>query len=274
MIALAHSQESAAQLAAWKEGRQPSSISGTRRAGGTSPPKPISRRPYSYASLASRPELQATIERVDAATSPTFMQYADLAPWWPVVYGTFPEYQLVLADANSGQHFAHGNMLPFSWDGTTKGLPQSAVELVRRALDDRRRGAHPTALGVLQIVVNPSGHASEVARRMQGVLTAFATAIQVTDLLVAVRPADAPNRSLDARREHLKSVAGGTPLGLIDAWRTVSADLDEWLSWTGVAAPASGEYLVPGALTPIEVDTSEEIGVYVEPRVWMRFRIG
>src|SRR5688500_16403573 len=97
----------------------------------------VTPRPYTLHTIAARPEHRAVVEWVDAAAYPAFMRHTDLAPWWPIIYGTFPEYQLVLADALTGEHVAHGNLLPFAWDGTPAGLPHSAVEMVRRALHDR-----------------------------------------------------------------------------------------------------------------------------------------
>jgi hypothetical protein len=33
--------------------------------------------------------------------------------------------------------------------------------------------------------------------------------------------------------------------------------------------PQSGEYIIPGALSPIEVNVETDEGVYVEPNVWI-----
>ena len=42
--------------------------------------------------------------------------------------------------------------------------------------------------------------------------------------------------------------------------------------WTGLALPDDGDYIVPGALVPVRVEGGR--GVYVEPNVWMRHRVG
>jgi hypothetical protein len=63
-------------------------------------------------SILEQPELVQLVERVDAAAYRTFMLYSDLAPLWPAIYEVFPEYQLVLCDAATGRHVAHGNMAP------------------------------------------------------------------------------------------------------------------------------------------------------------------
>jgi hypothetical protein len=37
-----------------------------------------------------------------------------------------------------------------------------------------------------------------------------------------------------------------------------------------MAFPESGDYIVPGALVPVQIDRERDLGHYVEPNVWMR----
>jgi hypothetical protein len=43
----------------------------------------------------------------------------------------------------------------------------------------------------------------------------------------------------------------------------------EWQSWTGMNFPDTGQYYVPGALNPVDMDLEKDQGTYVEPNVWM-----
>jgi hypothetical protein len=43
----------------------------------------------------------------------------------------------------------------------------------------------------------------------------------------------------------------------------------DWEAWTGLRFFESGEYIVPGALVPIEMNVEEDLGLYVEPNVWV-----
>jgi hypothetical protein len=47
----------------------------------------------------------------------------------------------------------------------------------------------------------------------------------------------------------------------------------EWEEWTGMAFPESGDYVVPGALVPVQIDRERDEGRYVEPNVWMRHAV-
>ena len=62
-------------------------------------------------------------------------------------------------------------------------------------------------------------------------------------------------------------------MGVREAWLTVCGSLEEWVRWTQTRIPTSGPYLVPGALAPIQIDAAYGIGHYVEPHLWMRYRI-
>jgi len=44
----------------------------------------------------------------------------------------------------------------------------------------------------------------------------------------------------------------------------------EWEGWTGMAFPETGDYVVEGALVPARIDRERDLGLYVEPNVWMR----
>jgi hypothetical protein len=50
--------------------------------------------------------------------------------------------------------------------------------------------------------------------------------------------------------------------------------LDEWADWTGLVFPESGAYVIPGGLVPLDVDVEDDTGRYVEPHLWMHYRLG
>ncbi|MCB0075363.1 MAG: hypothetical protein KDE20_28095, partial [Caldilineaceae bacterium] len=50
----------------------------------------------------------------------------------------------------------------------------------------------------------------------------------------------------------------------------IDGTVDEWEEWTGLRFPASGDYVVPGALVPVHMDRVANLGRYVEPNVWVR----
>ncbi len=53
----------------------------------------------------------------------------------------------------------------------------------------------------------------------------------------------------------------------------VKASINQWETWTQLKFPDSGEYVIPGALTPITIDYKNREGIYNEPNVWVYYPI-
>jgi len=49
----------------------------------------------------------------------------------------------------------------------------------------------------------------------------------------------------------------------------IKGSIHNWQDWTGLTFQASGEYIIPGALAPVEIDLTANTGIYVEANVWM-----
>ena len=54
---------------------------------------------------------------------------------------------------------------------------------------------------------------------------------------------------------------------------TIAGTVADWERWAGMSFPDSGDYVVPGALTLVSIDREADLGVYVEPNVWMLHRL-
>ena len=46
----------------------------------------------------------------------------------------------------------------------------------------------------------------------------------------------------------------------------------QWESWTDMAFPASGDYVIPEGLAVLRIDRGQDRGEYVEPNVWVQHR--
>jgi GNAT superfamily N-acetyltransferase len=257
----------------------------TRRAR-HSPCSPIS---LHAVTIADRPDLRASVAAADAAVFPRFLLHSEFRPLWDDVYATFPEHQLVLCDSRSGAVVAHVNSVPFHWNGDVGDLPGDACALVRRALADRRVGVQPTALGALQAVVHPAQQGRGLARRPLEALAEHAAGQHLADVFAPIRPTEKQRYPLATLEDYagwlradglaqdpwirVHERLGATRAGVMPAWFVVDAALDEWVAWTGMAFPASGRYVVPGALVPIDVDAEAGTARYEEPHVWMHYRI-
>ena len=51
---------------------------------------------------------------------------------------------------------------------------------------------------------------------------------------------------------------------------TVKAAISSWENWTGMKFPQNGEYIVPKALNPVKIFLEQDLGLYIEPNVWVQ----
>jgi GNAT superfamily N-acetyltransferase len=239
--------------------------------------------------VADRPSLRIEMQTLDAIAFPAFMAASDLAPLWSRVYAEFPEYQLALHDVDSDAHLAHANAVPLVWNGSYGDLPRTAVEMVERALFHKRQGHRPNAAGALQAVVHPefqgAGYSSSILRA----LAARTQTLGATHLFAPIRPSHKARYPLVRLGEYVSwqrpdgqpfdpwqrihARLGATPVDVVDRWLTVSATPADWTRWTGQEFTMSGAYVLRGALVPVHIDLQRNVGRYVEPHLWMHYRL-
>ncbi|MFI9169336.1 hypothetical protein [Streptomyces lincolnensis] len=65
---------------------------------------------------------------------------------------------------------------------------------------------------------------------------------------------------------------GARMLATAERSMTMTGSVAEWERWTGMTFPDSGPYIVPDALTPLEIDRGNDHGELAEPNVWVRHR--
>jgi hypothetical protein len=238
-----------------------------------------------FHTAAERPELREQLSELVEAW-PRFMLEDPVAErCFPLLYERFPTLQHFLVDPGTDELVAEVNCVPVAVD---------VDDLPDRGWDDvLERGTtadeEPTAVSAIQVLLRPgrqgSGLSALCLERMRE-----AVAEHGFDTLVApVRPswkARYPLVPID------RYISWTTPEGLpLDPWLRVHARLGatvvrpcpesmtipgsvaDWESWTGMAFPESGDYVVPGALELVSVDRQADTGLYVEPNVWMHHRI-
>ena len=68
-------------------------------------------------------------------------------------------------------------------------------------------------------------------------------------------------------RVHVR--AGGEIAGICRHAMYIPGTISEWEEWTGMAFTHSGEYIVEGALNPVNVSMELDLAEYTEPNVWV-----
>ena len=50
---------------------------------------------------------------------------------------------------------------------------------------------------------------------------------------------------------------------------TIPGTVAQWEEWAQLRFLQSGDYIIPGALVPVKMDVEQDLGLYVEPNVWV-----
>jgi hypothetical protein len=235
--------------------------------------------------LAERPQLATDVNRLHAVGWPAFMREAPVANrLWGFLETAFAAYQFVLADP-MGAIIACGNSIPFCWDGTVAGLPAGWDDVLERGVADHQAGRAPTALSALAAVIDPLCRGGGVSAEVIHTMRRIAMAQGLGALVAPVRPSLKSRYPLTPMEQYITwtnndglpfdpwlrvhARVGARILTVASASMTICGRVGDWERWTGMALPASGQYIVPDALVPLRVDRERDEAEYVEPNVWM-----
>ncbi|MDQ3493891.1 MAG: hypothetical protein M3452_11640 [Chloroflexota bacterium] len=146
-------------------------------------------------------------------------------------------------------------------------------------------GTPPDTLGAIQIVVGPGQRGGGPSGRMLEGMRRTAVEHGYRAVIACVRPtlkSAYPLTPIERYvgwtrsdglpfdpwiRVHVRAggrIAHASPHSLV-----ITGTIAEWEGWAGMAFPERGAYVVPGALVPVDIDRSADIGTYHEPNVWI-----
>jgi len=247
--------------------------------------------PFKTFTLRERPDLEDEFERLSDVSWPRFLRQHDelgYGQYWPSLYTTWAEWQLVLVDG-MGPTIAATHAVPLVWKGTVEDLPSSIAEVLARATADHEAGRTPNTLCALAAMVDPGFRGKGMSQVAVRAMRDLARAHGLRTLIAPVRPADKSNYPLAPMERYARwDNEDGLPM---DRWIRVHARLGadilavaprtlvitgrvaDWERWTDMRFPDSGSYVVPGALQPLVIDHQSDEGRYEDPNVWMRHAI-
>ena len=233
-----------------------------------------------------RPELRGRAGFLRDAWPPFMLESPISGERWHLLYERFGGFQFWLVDESNDEILAEGNSLPVRLD--LAELPDRGWEyVVEHATSGEEE---PTLVSAIQVLVDRTRHGGGLSAVMLGEMRRIAQAAGFRDLGAPVRPTLKSRYPLTPSDVYASwTTSEGLPF---DPWLRVHAragasivrvcpesmiipgTIAEWEEWTEMRFPASGPYVVPGALQPVEIDVESDRGVYVEPNVWMHHPIG
>lgn len=206
---------------------------------------------------------------------------------WGRLEDDFPGFQFVLRDGGAdGTIAAVGHTLPFRWDASLETLPDRGWDAIfERAVDDLDAGREPNLITAIEASVAPAYQGKGVSRVVLETMRSLAQEHGFSALVAPVRPSWKAKYPLTPMERYVRWTNDeGAPFDpwLRTHWRMgarsvkvapqsmrVPGTVAAWETWTGLKFPESGRYVVAGALEPIVIDCARNLGVYVEPNVWM-----
>lgn len=235
--------------------------------------------------LHARPRPEAQLEALFTDGWPAFIaadrtvnQYIDR------VREHFRDLELVIVDDE--QLVAAGWAVPVCWTGAHADLPEGYTDSLVRAVAGHERGEPPDTLVVAAAQVHPDRRGQGLAGQLLTAFRELAEQRGYARVIAPVRP------TLKARYPLIPIAqfaawtrADGAPLDpwLRTHWRlgarviataprsqTMQGSVAEWESWTGLLLPESGEYVIPEGLAVLTIDREQDLGIYVEPNVWLQ----
>jgi GNAT superfamily N-acetyltransferase len=218
---------------------------------------------------------------------PEFMLHDQVAnELWHELLDRFEDYQLALYDKQIKRVAAMANSFPLRWDGPLETLPEGGWDWAfLKAVEANRQGLAPNLHCAIQIIVRPDYQGQGLSMPMLEAANALTKFKGLQSLIIPIRPSEKnkyPLTSLDDYvtwetkqglpfdawlRVHVR--AGGKLIKVCHESKIIRGSPAEWERWTGMKFPQTGQYVIDGALNPMEMNVENDEGIYIEPNVWI-----
>jgi GNAT superfamily N-acetyltransferase len=253
---------------------------------------------YSFCALSERPDKVAeTLTFTESIRNPNNAKGAGFG--WPVfefqsdsgkIYWTklhqdFAAYQFCLLDEQE-QVIASCFAIPFDWDGTNANLPAGWDSVMAKGFQDRAQGIQPNALSLLAITVSQAHQGQGLSKLILERVKAYVKQQQLDYLVAPVRPVLKQFYPLTSITDYAdwKTKEGK----VFDPWLrvhlgmgaslvkfapqslTIAGTVADWEGWAGMKFPVSGEYVVSGALSTVQVSVEQDQVTYYQPNIWLQ----
>lgn len=241
--------------------------------------------------LSQRPELKISADEkfrdcwnhfmLSSEVSTKYREYRDKE---------FPEYHFFVIDRNENV-LALCKSIPTFWDGNNDHLPagyDDALEYSVMYYQNNGKGNWNTLIGTSVTVFKDYRNLGLSGFCIQAMKT-LCSNNGFGNLIIPVRPTLKHRYPLTDIDEYIRwSDSNGLPF---DPWirthissggkiartarnsMTIKANLNDWEKWTNMKFPATGKYIIDGALMPLEIDFENKSGTYLEPNVWIVYSI-
>jgi hypothetical protein len=232
-----------------------------------------------------RPDLEDQAREAFRARWPEFIFHDSISNAHVERVGQyFASWDLWLVD--EGRVVAGGWGVPMRWDGTLADLPDGYDGALIRSVEGHESGETPDTLCIMAAAVAVDAGRRGLAGQALTALRERAASAGFNKVICPVRPtlkSTYPLVSMERfaawRRHDGQSLdpwirtherLGASILGPASRSMVITGTVAEWEQWAEMAFPETGSYVVPDALSLVEIDQESDQGTYVEENLWMR----
>jgi len=230
--------------------------------------------------LSNNKKLIDAINKLHSEPWPVFLsEDSSVKKYWQRLYQVYPEYQLLFR-INS-EYIVVANSAPIYWNGKVDDLPSGFDEAIETIIEENEK---PNTLCGLAVVISKKHLGKGISFKIINNLKKLAKSYGYSSLILPVRPtlkSQYPTISMDNYtnwekdnlpfdpwlRVHVK--IGGEILKVANPSMIVRGTVSDWQRWTGMHFGESNEYIIQGALNPVNIDLENDLGEYIEPNIWV-----
>jgi GNAT superfamily N-acetyltransferase len=253
---------------------------------------------YQFFAFSDKPEMVSEVLRFTESTRnhssqsnfgwPIFeFQSCSGRQYWSKLHHDFSQYQFFLS--LDEQIIASCFTIPFHWQGNQEDLPDGWDKVLEQGFLDKRNKVAANSLSLLAITVSPKYQGKGISKLILNKVRAYVGKHKFQHLVAPVRPVLKQFYPLAPISEYAEwKTKDGKPF---DPWLrvhlsmgarlikfapeslTIEGSVSEWETWADMKFPASGDYIVPGALSTVTVSVENNKAIYYQPNIWLRHNL-
>lgn len=242
---------------------------------------------YKFTNLELSPALRVPLWNLTMETwNPITLASIPLQKNWPILFEKFPRYQLILVDEHE-EIIGYANSIPFHFDKKVNQLPNTGWDwMLEKGIADFDKNLSPNLLGGLIIGVSKNQRGQQWSKIILSKMKELFNLEKFQNLVIPIRPIlKDKHPQIDMHeylnwkkeekvfdpwiRRHLDS--GAEIVSVCEKSMTIEAPISQWKNWTNQSIQSTGFQPVSDTLSPVYFDLKNDIGVYEEPNIWVKY---